>query len=147
MLYGVGFWLGEGASPLWRAGPVLAGLIGVSVVVRLLRGAVWIRVLGGLVALTMYSVAILLGSRSFDRAFTECLERGEEVRIQLQHYYDRNARYPERLNALEGPKLCERFLRSSILDYQRISGGYRLSFRDWLVEHAATEAEPFMARK
>jgi hypothetical protein len=92
-------------------------------------------------------VSFFAGANSFDRAYSECVKRCEEVRVQLTEYRQNNNRYPDRLSELEGFKLCGRISRPTMLDYARTDGGYVLSFRDWLVEHRATESEPFMAHK
>jgi len=75
------------------------------------------------------------------------VDRGEEVRVQLSDYYQEENQYPERLSQLEGRILCVRIIRDTVLEYERAKGGYVLSFKDWLLEHTATESVPFMAQK
>jgi hypothetical protein len=147
-LFGVcGYWFGEGALLARGELPVVGGVIACLVVTALVPGRWPLKVFAGVASLALYAVAFYSGSLSFDRAFNECVARGEEVRVQLTEYRNRHNRYPEHLGQLEGFALCERITRPTILDYQKTRDGYELSFGDWLVEHKATESETFIAHK
>lgn len=143
----LGFWLGEGGSPPWAALPVGGGVFGCLAVALIVPGKPWCKALGGVAFLALYAIAFFFGSLSFSRAFNECVDRGEEVRVQLSDYYQEENQYPERLSQLEGRILCERIIRDTVLEYERAKGGYVLSFKDSLLEHTATESLPFMAQK
>jgi hypothetical protein len=143
----LGFWIGEGGLQLWTTLPVAAGVIGCLLVAFISPGRWRRKGLTGSVSLIVYIAAVGVGSLSFERAFNECLAKGEEVRGRLGEYQRANGRYPERLAQLHGPTPCGRVLRPTILEYARTPDGYVLSFRDWLVEHSATGSTSFHAHK
>ncbi len=143
----VGFWFGEGALQPWAVLPTTVGIVGCLIVAFIIPGRIWLKTLIGAASVALYAVGFTVGSISFSHAYNECVERGEEVRVQLSEYHEKKGRYPDYLNQLEGFGLCERIIRPTVLQYERTSGGYVLSFKDWLVEHTATESEPFMAHK
>ena len=142
-----GFWLGEGGSPPWAMVPVVGSFVAAFAVAVVAPGKLWVKSVGGIGVLALYAAALFLGWLSFTSAFGECVEKGEEVRSLLSQYQKKEGRYPERLNQLEGFRLCGRILRPTVLEYEKTNDGYVLSFKDWLVEHKATESEPFMAHK
>lgn len=142
-----GFWLGEGGSPPWAAVPIVGAFVSAFAVAVVVPGKCWVKSVGGVGAFALYAGALFLGWLSFISAFGECIENGEEVRAQLSEYHKRENQFPERLGQLKGFKLCGRILRPTLLEYEKTRNGYVLSFRDWLVEHKATESEPFMAHK
>jgi hypothetical protein len=142
-----GFWLGEGGSPPWAAVPVVSAFVGAFAVAVAIPGKLWLKSVGGVGAFALYAVALFLGWLSFTSAFGECVEKGEEARAQLSEYHKKEGQFPERLGQLKGFKLCGRILRPTLLEYEKTGDGYVLSFRDWLVEHKATESEAFMAHK
>ena len=143
----LGFWFGEGTSPPWAVLPVVGSIIGCFAIAFVTPGKLWFKSLAGAGSLVLYVTALFVGSLSFDHAFNECVERGEEVRTQLSEYHQNKNQYPERLGQLEGFKLCVRIIRPTLLEYDKTKYGYVLSFKDWLVEHTATESVPFMAHK
>lgn len=142
-----GFWLGEAGAPHWTLVNVASALIAVLVISVIVPGKLWIKLICGVVFLGVYGGMLYSGWLSFARAYNECVNRGEEVRIQLREYYKKNNQYPEHLGQLQGSALCNRISRPTILEYERTENGYVLSFTDSLVEHIATESEPFIARK
>ena len=143
----VGFWLGEGGSPPWAVVPVVSVFVAAFAVAVAAPGKLWVKSVGGVGAFVLYAGALFLGWLSFTSAFGECVEKGEEVRVLLSQYQKKEGRYPERLSQLEGFRLCGRILRPTVLEYEKTKSGYVLSFKDWLVEHKATESDPFMAHK
>ncbi len=148
VLFGaVGFWLGEDALQPWAVLPIVVGVIGSAIVALIMSGKMGLRILIGIATFVLYVAGFFFGSFSFSHAYNECVERGEEVRVQLSEYRLKKGQYPECLNQLERFGLCGRLTRPTILQYKRTAGGYALSFKDWLVEHTATESEPFMAHK
>ena len=142
-----GFWLGEGGSPLWAVAPIVSAFVAAVAVAVVVPGKLWVKSVGGIASFAVYATALFSGWLSFTHAFGECVERGDEVRVQLSEYYKKKNHYPERLRQLEGFSLCSRITRPTILEYERTKSGYVLSFKDWLVEHTATESEPFIAHK
>lgn len=144
----IGFWVGEGGlAPGAALRVAAAGVIGGLAVALTAPGRPWLKAFSGITSLAFYAVSVFAGASSFERAYSECVKSGEEIRVQLREYRQENNRYPDRLSELAGLKLCGRISRPTILEYARTNGGYVLSFRDWLVEHTATESEPFMAHK
>jgi len=141
------FWHGEGGSPPWEIEPISGALIAAFTVAAVTRGSYSVRAIGGLVSFVLYAIAFLLGGQSFGHAYNECVEKGEVVRTQLATYRSREGHFPDRLNQLDEFDLGGRILRATVLEYERTEMGYTLSFRDWLVEHRATESEPFAAHK
>lgn len=103
--------------------------------------------LGGFALLAVYVVAYILGTLSFTRAFNECVTRGDEVRIQLSEYRQKNGQFPERLSQLDGDGLCRSVTRPTLLTYETTKDGYIMIFKDWLVTYQATESDPFHAHK
>lgn len=143
----LGFWLGEGGSPPWSVLPIAGGFVGCLIVALVAPGKLSKKAAVGIGCLVLYSFTYFAGLRSFDHAFNDCVERGEEVRGLLREYYGKKSQYPERLNELEAPLPCGRITRPTLLEYERREGGYILTLQDWLVQHTATESDPFMAKK
>jgi len=143
----LGFWLGEGGSPPWAVVPIVSTFVAALAIAAAVPGRLWAKVIAGVVSFALCAVALFLGWVSFTYAFDECVEKGEEVRAQLNEYQKKKGRFPERLGQLEGFRLCGRILRPTVLEYERRENGYVLSFEDWLVEHTATESKPFLASK
>lgn len=143
----IGYWLGEGALPLWDEVVVAGGLLSGLTVAVVIPGKPGFKMSAGMASMGLYTLALYLGALSYDRAYNECIERGEEVRHQLSKYHSKHNQYPEQLKQLENFGYCERLVMPTILKYERTEQGYELSFGDWLVEHTATESEAFMAHK
>jgi hypothetical protein len=101
----------------------------------------------GLAAIAIYVGVFALGLVSFGRAFNECVDVGESVRRQVEAFRAIHGAYPENLSRLEGPMPCALVTRPSVLMYERTSTGYAMRFADWLVEHVASNTEPFSPRK
>lgn len=141
------FWLGEGELQIWSNFSVVFGAAGALVITLIFPGKAWQKALIFLVMLSLYILCFFAGTFSSNRAFNECVGRGEEVRIKLSEYHQQFGQYPDSLQQLPAFSLCSRILRPSLLVYQKTNGGYMLSFKDWLVEHSATETYPFMGHK
>jgi hypothetical protein len=102
----------------------------------------------GAAMIAVYALTFFGGQDSFGRAFNECIERGGEVRILLAEYHRSHSVYPEALNQLRSPMPCGRISRPTILTYERTTtNGYTLGFRDWLIDHTASEEASFFAHK
>ena len=99
---------------------------------------------GVLVSLLM--CAYQAGQASMGRAFNHCVEHGEDVRVDLQKYFEVHHRYPNVLAELDN-KTCDRILRPSILSYLPVNQGYQLYFGDSFVSFTANESQPFEAHK
>lgn len=97
--------------------------------------------------LVLYGFTFFVGLSSFSHAFGECVERGENVRAMLSEYRRAKGSFPETLGQLESTLPCRRISGRTILSYEKTANGYQLRFRDWLVEHVATEGDSFMAHK
>lgn len=147
LLAGIGFWLGEaGGSPAGGL-PINIGIVGSVTVALAIAGRPMIRAAAGVAMIAVYALTFLGGQASFARAFNECVERGEEARTLLADYHLNHGAYPEALNQLQSPLPCRRFSGRTILTYNRTTEGYVLGFRDWLVDHAASEDMSFFAHK
>ncbi|MGW1424573.1 hypothetical protein ACWAT4_31120 [Bradyrhizobium manausense] len=147
LLSGIEFWLGEAGGPTWGELPIAIGIAGSVVVALAVAGRPVIRAAAGAGMIAVYALTFLGGQASFGRAFNECVERGEEVRILLAEYYRNQRVYPETLNQLRSPLPCRRISRPTILIYERTTNGYELGFRDWLVDHTASEDASFFTHK
>jgi hypothetical protein len=146
-LAGLGYWLGEDGGPVWAPLPVVVGLIGSVALGVLITGRSVKRVSIGFGMLAVYAVMFFLGLSSFSYAFGECVISGEQVRTMLNEYHRAKGSYPASLEQLESSLPCTRISGRTILSYQKTASGYELRFRDWLVEHVATDADSFMAHK
>ncbi len=124
-----------------------AGVVGGVSVGIAAPGKVISKTLLGGCALVLFVATWFAGAHAFNHAFNECVHRGEDVRVLLTRHYQERGEYPIELDALEAPIPCGRITRPSVLVYEKTADGYELSFADWLVEHTATESEPFMAHK
>ena len=147
LIIAFGFWLGEGGEPPWVFTHITSAIVSTAVVGVMIPGRLWIKSVSGVVFLVIYFGALYSGWYSFNLAFNECVEKGEEVRVQLNQFYAQHNQYPERLNQLPGLALCVRTIRPTILEYEKTSHGYALSFKDRFVEYTATETDSFMAHK
>ena len=122
LLGAIGFWFGEGAFPPLAEVPIIAGVIGCLLVVFMVSGKPLFKMLCGVLSLVLYVVAFVYGSLSFNRAFNECVKRGDEVRVQLSEYHQKKNQYPEDLSQLE-IELCGRISRPTVLEYERTKDG------------------------
>ena len=147
VLPALGFWLGERCSLLQSALPLAVGLFGSLLIAYIAPVKLRYKALGGFALLAVYVVAYILGTLSFTRAFNECVTRGDEVRIQLSEYRQKNGQFPERLSQLDGDGLCRSVTRPTLLTYETTKDGYIMIFKDWLVTYQATESDPFHAHK
>jgi hypothetical protein len=146
-LAGLGFWLGEAGGPAWAPAPLLVGLIGCIALGVVITGRSFKKVSVGVGMLVAYGATFFLGLSSFSHAFGECVQRGEHVRTMLNEYRHAKGAYPETLGQLGSSLPCSRVSGRTILSYQKTATGYDLRFRDWLVEHIATEGDSFTAHK
>jgi len=147
LLSGIGFWLGEAGGPPLAMLPIAVGIVGSLVVALAVAGRRATKATAGAAMIAVYAFAFFAGLDSFGRAFNECVERGEEVRVLLAGYHRSHGVYPEALDQLGSPAPCARISRPTILTYERTAKGYTLGFRDWLVEHTASEDASFSAHK
>src|SRR5215468_9655463 len=117
LLSGIGFWLGEAGWPPWGALPIVVGIVGSIAVALTFAGRRAITASTGTATMAVYASTFFCGLASFARAFNECVERGDEVRILLSEYHRSHSEYPETLNRLRSPIPCPRFTRSTLLTY------------------------------
>lgn len=141
------FWLGEAGKGLLHFRPYMIGLIGMAAIPSLMSIKWKYRTLYGFLFIIFYTVFFYMGDLSFNRAYNSCIEEAEQVRTALSDYKFRNGKYPDVLDDLDMTLPCSRVLRGTILEYERTGLNYRIWFKDWLVEHSATEKEPFIAHK
>ncbi|UCD31169.1 MAG: hypothetical protein JSV38_10155 [Desulfobacterales bacterium] len=141
------FWLGEAGKGLFQIFPYVIGLIGIATIPYLMSKKWKYRTIIGFLFIVFYAVAFYMGDISFSRAYNSCIKNGEQVRIYLSYYKSKHGKYPEVLDDLNLPLPCSRCLRGTILEYESTASNYQLSFKDWLVEHTATDKESFIAHK
>ena len=138
---------------LWWASSILDGrfLLSVPIVVIFIMYLTpannWMKALTGIMMLFTYLICNQIGANSYQYAYNECVQKGEEVRAQLSEFHKINQQYPEQLNQIASFNACKPILHTSILNYQKTATGYLLSFSDGFVEHRATESEALMAHK
>ena len=88
---------------------------------------------------------LLLGQHQFDRAWVDCLVRGEEARQSLLLHERRTTGFPSRLEDLDGELPCRCGLRHTILHYLSNDRGFRLWYTNDAVTHVATDRTAFTA--
>ncbi len=140
-----GFWLGEGFLPLISSWVLLA-LIALPLATAALaphQDSFHVRTTLMAAAL-LFIGAWFAGQTTADRAFDDCLARGEEVRLALRSYRLEQGRFPQRLDDLAIDLPGQRLLHSTLITYQPKEGDYRLSFANTLVEHVANARYPFL---
>ena len=143
----IAFWLGEAGKGLFQFFPYMVGLAGLVTVPHLISKKWKYRTLSGFTFLILFSAAFYMGDISFYRAYNICGEEAEEIRTALSEYKTKNGNYPAVLDDLNMPLPCSRCLRGTILEYESTGSNYKVWFKDWLVEHSATDKEPFLAHK
>ncbi len=116
------------ALTLWRVGRAMA--VAAAIGVALIFGTAW-----------------TIGAREATQAFNACIQSGEQVRVALANYHAINGHYPSTLTELAVPVPGALRLPPHVLRYQGNATGYKLSFSDWLVQHEASESNPFEAGK
>jgi hypothetical protein len=143
----IAFWLGEAGKGLFQISPYMVGLIGIISISYLISNNWKYRTISGFTFLILFSVAFFMGDLSFYRAYNSCAEKAEGIRTSLSEFKTKNGNYPAELDKLNTPLPCSRCLRGTILEYESTGSNYRIWFKDWLVEHSATDKEPFLAHK
>ena len=143
-----GLWLGEHFNtpfPLESLGVMLVLAAAVVLVVR--RLGVFVAVAGAVGTAALFALVWFAGANESSLAFNECVREGEPVRTLLARHRSRTGQFPQSLSDLESRLPGRLTLPPGYLHYRRTPQGYALGFRDWLVEHRATESEPFLAFK
>jgi hypothetical protein len=142
-------WLGEHHTAfVIRDEDAKAALLPPIVIIFLLRRAG--RMMAIRAAIGIYILFLVIwftGSKEANLAFNDCVHNGEYVRMELVKHKSLHGRYPETLDQLDTHLPGRLLLPPHLLRYERTSSGYRLGFSDFLVSHAATESEEFMAHK
>ena len=143
----VSFWLGEAGKGIFQVVPYLIGLIGIVMIPLLISKKSKYRTLSGFAFIVLYAAAFYIGDLSFYQAYNSCIEEAEQIRKTLSEFKTKNGKYPVVLDDLKIQLPCSRCLRGSILEYESTVSNYKIWFKDWLVEHSATDKEPFLANK
>lgn len=103
----------------------------------------------GLVVLfvgTAMFAGLLLGQRSFDRAFDECTRRAPAVHAAIQRYTKVKGEFPHDLETLGIDLPCECLVRDTILHYAQNERSYRLWFTNDRATISATDKAGFGVR-
>lgn len=143
----VAFWLGEAGKGLFQIYPYLLGFIGAGIVSYLASNKLKHRAIVCLSFIVLYCSAFYVGDLSFYHSFNKCIDEAENIRIVLSEFERTNGKYPNSLAELKIQLPCSRVLRGSLLHYESSGSRYKIWFEDWLIEHSATESEPFTAHK
>lgn len=143
----IAFWLGEAGKGLFQIWPYLVGILGIVSITYLFSNNWKYRTLSGFTFFILFAVAFYLGDVSFYHAYNSCIERAEDIRTALSEFQTKNGNYPAVLDELNTPLPCSRCLRDTILEYESDGSHYKIWFKDWLVEHSATDKEPFLGHK
>lgn len=77
---------------------------------------------------------LFLGQQSFRRAWSECLDRGQEVAIAVTKHRNETGDYPPRLEQVYDDVPCECIVRDTILHYLSNDRAYRL----WITDERST---------
>ena len=124
-----------------------AGIAAISALIACyLFGAWWQRVLAGLLFAACGLVAQQLGSNEQARAFNQCVEQAETVRLALADYHQARGYFPAALEDLPMELPCKPRFGSTLLRYTQTQVGYQLSFGSF-VTHSASESDEFSAHK
>jgi len=147
ILFFLSFWLGESGKGLIQVYPFIIGLVGTLTIPYLISNRWKHRTAYAVLFILFYTAAFYMGNLSFDRTYRTCLKEAEQIRTALSIYKTENGKYPDNLDNLNMPLPGSRCLRGTILEYESTASNYTISFKDWLIEHSATDKEPFMAHK
>ncbi|HYR29132.1 MAG TPA: hypothetical protein VEU30_11745 [Thermoanaerobaculia bacterium] len=79
-------------------------------------------------------IGLILGQRSFEKAFAECVRDGESVHAALVAYNAQHDGYPSRLEELDVDLPCDCILRDTILHYLSNERAFRL----WISNDSST---------
>ncbi len=140
-----GFWFGEGFRPLIST-PVLLAFV----VLPLATAGLAPHRDGFHVRITLLAAALLFigawsaGQTMAERAFQDCLQRAEEVRLALRSFRLQNGHFPAELADLTMVLPGKRLLHPPLLSYQQQEQNYRLSFANASVRHLANARYPFV---
>ena len=143
----VSFWLGEAGKGLFQVFPYTIGLVGAAAIPYLISKKWKLRTLFGFLFIVIYSAAFYVGNLSFRWAYNSCIEEAEQIRIVFSDYKAKNGKYPDVIDDLKVPLPSSRCLRGTILEYESTASNYKIWFKDWLVEHSATDKADFLAHK
>jgi hypothetical protein len=143
----IAFWFGEAGIGIFQMEPYVVCAIGCIATAIVCSKRKVIRIFAGGVFISVYFFLFYVGNVSFYSVFGNCADEGEKVRSLIQEFYKKKGSYPNSLDQLNIQLPCQRYTRGSMLKYYPTELGYKLSFRDWLIEHSATESETFIAHK
>ncbi|PPD51248.1 MAG: hypothetical protein CTY12_08410 [Methylotenera sp.] len=144
---GLAFWAGEADEKLFGNFLLFSIIPAVFFTLFSAPTNLWGKVILGCVFVSSYSYSFYLGTKSYMRAYNECVTQGEVIREQLTTFYQQNLQYPEHLSQINGFNACKRVMHPTILMYQTTALGYQISFDDGHLLHRATESQPFEAHK
>ena len=143
----VAFWFGESERGMFQLAPYVVWLFGGAITTVLYSKSKKKRIILGATLTIFYSFFLYSGTTSFQKAYNSCVQDSESVRTALLKHKEKNGTFPASLDLLEMDLPGKRFTRKNLLNYSQTNDGYKISFRDWLIEHTATESEGFLAHK
>lgn len=143
----IAFWFGESEKGMFHLAPYVVWVFGVAIAITLYSKNKKKRIILGVSLTIFYSFFLYAGTISFQKAFNSCVQDGEQVRAALNQYNSENGTFPKSLDQLEIELPGKRYTRKNLFNYSQTEEGYKISFKDWLIEHRATESEDFFASK
>ncbi len=141
------FWIGEAGKGLFQIFLYIIGFVGIVAISYFASNNLKYRTISAITFIILFSAAFYIGDLSFYRAYNSCIGDAENIRTTLIEFKTKNGKYPSSLGELNMPLPCSRCLRGSILEYKSNGSNYKIWFKDWLIEHSATDKEPFTAYK
>jgi hypothetical protein len=108
----------------------------------------WARLSWAVATAVIFGAGWMIGLIELDRAFSACVERGEELRTALEEHREREGKYPETLDELAQSAVPGgRLLRPGLMEYEGGSDAYTLRFADATVHMTATHDRGFFERE
>jgi hypothetical protein len=144
-----GFWFGGDTA----RGVSVWAIVGLAVVVLLgdLLGPPdrrKTRMVSALAMAGLFTAGWYGGIAELERAFEQCVARGETVREALDRHRRSTGEYPESLARLpDGAIPGRRLLRPDLMIYRKVDGGYQLTFADAAATVSATHERGFFDRE
>ena len=143
------FWLGEGFYNFLNPLVILLVLVGaVAIALLMPLKSRKLRTPLFLVVLSLLFLVNYLGNLRARYAYNDCVNHGEEVRIELAKYHAANKHYPDSLDRLRGLRVPgKRILRSGMLRYESNGAHYVMSFSDNFMMQEASDTSAFTGHK
>lgn len=97
--------------------------------------------------LVLIPTMLSLGHLSWKKAFQDCLDHSEQVRLDIIKYHHEHGGYPSIKHDFPIKFCGNRFLNGPLLLYEETSSGFKIFFSDNFVTYIGTESEEVTAFK